>query len=123
LAAIAEQGADLAARIGATTDQAEEFLAHYFRHVDSDDVVARPVADLLGLVGSHYSLALARPPATSQFVAFTPRTATQGWSVQGATVVQIVTDDKPFLVDTVTMEVNRQGWTLREIYHPQFIVQ
>lgn len=123
LAAIAERSGDLAARIGATTDQAEEFLGHYFRHVDTDEVLARPVPDLLGLVGSHYSLALDRPPSTSQVVAFTPRSGEQGWSVQGATVVQIVTDDKPFLVDTVTMEVNRQGWTLREIYHPQFIVQ
>jgi glutamate dehydrogenase len=34
------------------------------------------------------------------------------------TVVQIVTDDRPFLVDSVTMEVLRQGWSIREVFHP-----
>ena len=38
-------------------------------------------------------------------------------------MVQIVTDDRPFLVDSVTMEVLRQGWSIREIFHPQFIVR
>ena len=37
-------------------------------------------------------------------------------------MVQIVTDDRPFLVDSVTMEVLRQGWSIREVFHPQFLV-
>src|SRR5690606_9775492 len=41
----------------------------------------------------------------------------------GATVAQIVTDDRPFLVDSVTMEVLRQGWSIREVFHPQFRVR
>ncbi|HEX5908270.1 MAG TPA: NAD-glutamate dehydrogenase, partial [Propionibacteriaceae bacterium] len=39
------------------------------------------------------------------------------------TVVQIVTDDRPFLVDSITMEVLRQGWSIREVFHPQFLVE
>ena len=38
-------------------------------------------------------------------------------------MVQIVTDDRPFLVDSVTMEVLRQGWSIREVFHPQFLVR
>ena len=38
-------------------------------------------------------------------------------------MVQIVTDDRPFLVDSVTMEVLRQGWSMREVFHPQFLVR
>ena len=37
-------------------------------------------------------------------------------------MLQVVTDDLPFLVDSVTMEVLRQGWTIREVFHPQFLV-
>ena len=37
--------------------------------------------------------------------------------------MQIVTDDRPFLVDSVTMEVLRQGWSIREVFHPQFLVR
>jgi glutamate dehydrogenase len=33
-------------------------------------------------------------------------------------VVEIVNDDMPFLVDSVTMEVNRQGLTLHQLIHP-----
>ena len=38
-------------------------------------------------------------------------------------MVQIVTDDRPFLVDSVTMEVLRQGWSIREVFHPQYLVR
>ena len=38
-------------------------------------------------------------------------------------MVQIVTDDRPFLVDSVTMEVIRHGWSIREVFHPQFLVR
>ncbi|HIT75396.1 MAG TPA: NAD-glutamate dehydrogenase [Candidatus Avipropionibacterium avicola] len=122
LSRIAHLGADLAARIGAGPDQGEEFLAHYFRHVDAEEVVARPDSELLGIVGAHYTAALTRPDATSHVSVFTPRTAEHGWSVHGATVVHLVTDDKPFLVDTAVMEITRQGWSVGEIYHPQFVV-
>ncbi len=40
----------------------------------------------------------------------------------GSTYVLIVTDDRPFLVDTVTMELTRRGWSIRHLYHPQFRV-
>ena len=53
----------------------------------------------------------------------TPSRNDDGWTVGGATVVQIVTDDRPFLVDSVTMEVLRQGWSIREVFHPQFLVR
>ncbi|MGD7706633.1 NAD-glutamate dehydrogenase [Microlunatus sp. Y2014] len=122
LAEVAARATELAAEVGAGPEQAKEFLRHYFRHVDVDDVLARATDDLLGLVGAHYRLALQRQVATANVAVFTPRAAEDGWSAQGATVVQLITDDKPFLVDTVTMEVIRQGWSVREIYHPQFVV-
>jgi len=38
-------------------------------------------------------------------------------------VVEIVNDDMPFLVDSASMEVNRQGLTLHLIVHPIFAVE
>ncbi|MGD7788086.1 NAD-glutamate dehydrogenase [Propionibacteriaceae bacterium Y1700] len=120
---LARQGAELAESLGANPGETGDFLAHYFRHVDSDDLLERAVADLLGLVGAHYRLAMERPAATAKVAVSTPRTEEEGWSAEGATVIQVITDDKPFLVDTVTMEVNRNGWSVREVYHPQFTVR
>src|SRR5206468_3451582 len=90
---------------------------------DPMDIDERSAPDLLGLVESHYRTALHRPPARATIEIHTPSIAADGWSAGGATVVQIVTDDRPFLVDSVTMEVLRQGWSIREVFHPQFLVQ
>ncbi len=48
---------------------------------------------------------------------FNPRLDENGWE-SAHTVVEIVGDDMPFLVDSVTMEINRQGLTLHLIIHP-----
>ncbi|QDP96415.1 NAD-glutamate dehydrogenase [Microlunatus elymi] len=120
---VASQGAAIARRFGHDPELVKEFLGHYFRHVDADDIGIRTESDLLGLVVSHFQLAQDRPPARGAVRVFTPGQDTDHWSVGGATVVQIVTDDQPFLVDSVTMEVVRQGWSIREVFHPQFFVR
>src|SRR6185295_1985229 len=48
---------------------------------------------------------------------FNPTIAEHGWQ-STHTVIEIVNDDMPFLVDSVTMEVNRHGLTLHLIVHP-----
>ena len=48
---------------------------------------------------------------------FNPTIEEHGWQ-STHTIVEIVNDDMPFLVDSVTMEVNRHGLTLHLIIHP-----
>ncbi len=43
--------------------------------------------------------------------------------VEGGVVVEIVTDDMPFLVDSVTNEIVRQGLDISLLLHPQFLVE
>jgi glutamate dehydrogenase len=119
---VAARGAARAAELGYDADAVRGFLRHYFRHVDALDVDERSVDELLGLVTSHYDLARHRPSARATIAIRTPSQSEDGWTCGGATVVQIVTDDRPFLVDSVTMEVLRQGWSIREVFHPQFLV-
>jgi glutamate dehydrogenase len=123
IAEVAARRTAVAAHLGQQPDAFSLFLAHYFRHVDALDIDERDVGDLLGLVESHYRLAMQRPPARATIAICTPGQAEDGWTAGGATVVQIVTDDRPFLVDSVTMEVLRQGWSIREVFHPQFLVR
>jgi glutamate dehydrogenase len=123
IAQVATRGASIAAELGHDPDAVQVFLRHYFRHVDAVDVDERTVANLLGLVESHYRAAMHRPPARAVISIRTPNQADDGWTAGGATVVQIVTDDRPFLVDSVSMEVLRQGWSIREVFHPQFKVR
>ncbi|WP_460741117.1 NAD-glutamate dehydrogenase [Mariniluteicoccus endophyticus] len=116
-------GAELAQQaLRAEPEQAEKFVSHYFRHVDPADVVDRESRDLVGLVHSHFEVARVRPGAETNAKVFRPTAEADGWSV-GRHVVQIVHDDLPFLVDTVSMELLRQGWSIREIFHPQYVVR
>ena len=123
IAQVAARGAKIAAELGQDPDAVQIFLNHYFRHVDAVDVDARSVGNLLGLVESHYRAAMHRPSARAVISIRTPSQQDDGWTAGGATVVQIVTDDRPFLVDSITMEVLRQGWSIREVFHPQFLVE
>ncbi|MGO1971504.1 MAG: NAD-glutamate dehydrogenase [Propionibacteriaceae bacterium] len=120
---VAARGSELAAQVGANSERVREFLSHYFRHVEADEVVDRTSDDLLGLVESHFRVARQRESASPNVQVVTPTSDQDGWSAGGASVVQIVTDDRPFLVDSVTMEVLRQGWSIREVYHPQYAVR
>ena len=119
---VAARGAARAADEGYQPEAVRTFVRHYFRHVDAMDIDERSVDDLLGLVDSHYELATVRPASRATIAIRTPSQSDDGWTCGGATVVQVVTDDRPFLVDSVTMEVLRQGWSIREVFHPQFLV-
>ena len=52
---------------------------------------------------SQYRLAARRPQGTAAVQVTTPTVDEHGWSAAGHTVVEVVTDDMPFLVDSVTM--------------------
>lgn len=129
IARLAERGATIGAKFGHDAEAVRGFLTHYFRHVDAVDIDERSTEDLLGLVVSHFRLATDRPPSRAVITVRSPNEADAlapeqgGWTTGGTTVVQIVTDDRPFLVDSVTMEVLRQGWSIREVFHPQFTVR
>ena len=56
---------------------------------------------------SQYKLAVERPQGTANIRVFTPTVDEHGWSADGHTVVEVVTDDMPFLVDSVTMVLDR----------------
>ena len=53
---------------------------------------------------------------------FTPAVSEAGWTAGGHSVVEVVTDDMPFLVDSLTMELTRQLRDVHAVIHPQFDV-
>lgn len=52
----------------------------------------------------------------------TPTVEENGWTCTH-TVVEVVTDDMPFLVDSVTNELTRQGRGIHVVIHPQIVVR
>ncbi len=106
-----------------TPDDPQQFLRQYYRHVPVEDLSERFGADVRGAALSHHELAQQRPQGTALVRAFTPTAEEHGWSAEGRTVVEVVTDDMSFLVDSVTMELHAQGHTVHLVVHPQLSVR
>jgi glutamate dehydrogenase len=98
-------------------DALERFVIRYFGQVDSEDLAERAPADLYGAALSHWNFARKREPGHARVRVFNPSVEDDGWQ-STHTIIEIVNDDMPFLVDSVTMEVNRHGLTLHLIVHP-----
>ena len=99
-----------------------DFCRAYFRHVAPDDLLDLDAENIYGIVLSHWNFAHARPADTAIVRAYNPSFDEHGWQ-STHTVIEIVTDDMPFLVDSVIMELNRQGLRVHLIIHPIFQVQ
>jgi len=100
----------------------EAYAQAFFHHFDADDLAARSPEDLLGALLSAWQYAAERSPGRLRLRVFSPTLAEHGWASRH-TVIEMVNDDMPFLVDTLTMEINRQGLALQLIVHPVLVVQ
>jgi glutamate dehydrogenase len=98
-----------------------DFLRQFYRHVTTEDLLERDPGDLFGAALSLRVQAECRPGGTATVRIFTPSTDDDGWSC-GHTVVEIITDDMPFLIDSVTAELTRSGRSIHFVVHPQFQV-
>ena len=99
----------------------EDLVRRYYGGVDPEDLDLRQPADLYGAILSHWGFARKREPGRAKVRVFNPTIEEHGWQ-STHTIVEIVNDDMPFLVDSVTMEVNRHGLTLHLIVHPLLAV-
>ncbi|MGI5139633.1 MULTISPECIES: NAD-glutamate dehydrogenase [unclassified Streptomyces] len=98
------------------------FLQRYYLHTAPEDLADRDPVDVFGAAFSHYRLAETRPQGTANVRVHTPTVEENGWTCSHS-VVEVVTDDMPFLVDSVTNELSRQGRGIHVVIHPQFVVR
>ncbi|WP_316744141.1 NAD-glutamate dehydrogenase [Streptomyces sp. MK7] len=103
-------------------DSVLSFLQRYYLHTAPEDLADRDPVDVFGAAFSHYRLAEARPQGTANVRVHTPTVEENGWTCSHS-VVEVVTDDMPFLVDSVTNELTRQGRGIHVVVHPQFVVR
>ncbi len=98
-------------------------LKSFYRHVSPEDLLERDAADLYGAVMAQLRVAAERPQGTASVRVFTPSVSVNGWSAGGHTVVEVVTDDMPFLVDSVSMALAEAQHDIHLVIHPQFVVR
>ncbi|MFD7621650.1 NAD-glutamate dehydrogenase [Streptomyces sp. NPDC059802] len=98
------------------------YLQRYYLHTAPEDIAGRDPVDVFGAASSHYRLAETRPQGTANVRVHTPTVEENGWTCSH-TVIEVVTDDMPFLVDSVTNELSRQGRGIHVVIHPQVVVR
>src|SRR3954452_13039219 len=100
---------------GCGADDVPALLRRYYWSEPAAEVLDHDPAELAALALGHLRLAEVRPPGSA--------TVDVQALPDGRAVVRLVTDDMPYLVDSVTAEVIRQGFALAHIVHPVVVVR
>src|SRR4051794_6579525 len=100
---------------GTSADDVPALLQRYYWSEPAAEVLGHDPAELAGLALGHLRLAEVRPEGAA--------TVDVQRLPDGRAVIRIVTDDMPFLVDSVTAEVVRQGIGLQHVVHPVVVVR
>jgi glutamate dehydrogenase len=99
-----------------------DLLARYYRHVAADDLLDRDVNEVLSIVRGHRSLAGKRPQGVAVVDVHNPGADNEVFASH-RTVVEVVTDDMPFLVDSVSAALGRLGHAIHLVVHPVLVVR
>ncbi|MCP1727524.1 glutamate dehydrogenase [Natronospira proteinivora] len=99
------------------SEQHERFIRHYFSAVAREDLADRKPANLAGAALAHWRAGRNRKPGEPQLRVYNPTPSRDGWD-SSHTVVELITDDMPFLVDSLSMALNRKGFTIHLTMHP-----
>ena len=101
----------------ATDTSTQRFVSQYYADVPPEDLLDRDPASLAKIALDHLAFGKQRKPGTPLVRIYYPELPEHKPDVQHITL-EIVTDDMPFLVDSLGMEINRQGLLIALTIHP-----
>lgn len=93
-----------------------KFIRLFYLNVSPEDIQERSVVDLYGMVNSQWELMFHRRFKETKIHVFNPNYECDGWQ-STHTIIQVITNDIPFLVDSIRMEINRLGLTTHLMIH------
>ncbi len=96
------------------------YVHSYYRHVDSSDLIAAGPRRVGGVAGAHAELAALRPQGRAMVRV---RPGADATLLPDRDVIDVVTDDMPFLVDTLTMTLAAHEVAPELVVHPQLTVR
>jgi glutamate dehydrogenase len=117
--ALLDQAAAVASVGSAVIGDVRGYLGAYYRHVAADDLAAAGPERLAAVAIEQAKFAAHRPQGRALVRV---RRGEAAACSAARDVVDIVTDDMPFLVDSVRMELRRHDATAHLVVHPQFLV-
>ncbi len=95
---------------------ASEFSRLFFSSVSEEDLARRSVAELAAIAANLWHYMQDYRGGSAAVRVSTPTQGKEGWQTRN-TIIELVIDDMPFLVDSVRMELNRLGLTAQLHVH------
>ena len=112
-----------AAALGnAGSEEAAQFARRLFERVADKDLAAAPSEERAAAAAALLAFARRRLPGVAKVRVFNPTLADHGFDSRH-TVIQVVNDDMPFLVDSITNELNRREIGVLLLAHPVLAVR
>ena len=102
---------------GARAAAALPFIDYFFGHVAPRDMVDEDPEDLFGAAIALWQFGAERSPDTAKIRAYQPSFESDGWRSPRA-VIEIVNDDMPFLMDSVTTALGEMDLAAHLVIHP-----
>ena len=97
--------------------EAEAFVRSYYRRAPAADLAGREPVDLYGAALAHWTFGRDRQQGEPRVRVYNPTFEQHGWQ-SPHTAIEIVSDDMPFLVDSVSMELSRRELGIHVLVHP-----
>ncbi|MFN7094755.1 MAG: hypothetical protein ACK4M7_05250, partial [Burkholderiales bacterium] len=94
-----------------------EFIKQFYAHFSREECIDAPDDTWFAIANSALTFASFRKKNEAKIRVYNPDKEHHGWE-SPYTVVEMVNTDMPFLVDSVTAELNRQGFKIYQILHP-----
>ena len=117
---------DALARCKSDKTLCEQFLTAYYRNLNTDDVLLTNaetsqanqniIDDLAGMALHHFDLLKSYNRQSPNIAVFNPNVETHQFH-SSHSVIQMVAIDRPFLVDTVLMSLEKQGVNVHRLFH------
>lgn len=99
------------------TPPPQNFVSAFYANAMPSDLELFSASDRMQIAASSWGFASMRAPGGVSLRIFNPSIAAHGWTVDH-TVIEIVHDDMPFLVDSVTGVLQKRGLSVHFVFHP-----
>ncbi|MEE9451854.1 MAG: NAD-glutamate dehydrogenase, partial [Gammaproteobacteria bacterium] len=93
-----------------------DLLRQLYDTVAYDDLALHTIDDLYGSAVTFWNFIYQRKPGETKIRIYNPEYEKHGWQ-STHTIIEIIHDDMPFLIDSVSMEINRLDLTIHWMMH------
>ncbi|KAF0120348.1 MAG: glutamate dehydrogenase [Xanthobacteraceae bacterium] len=100
-----------------------DYVSDLFGRTDPEDLVAYDARDLASLAAQSYAAFARRPAGQSAIRLFDPEPTSAASQLASVTVIEVVNENMPFLVDSVLGVLSEQGLKVRLVVHPILTVE